>query len=285
MFFPVRCFSDLRFGRVMVDFGQFRLRPIFFFEFGQFNFGQFRLRPISTSAKFDFGQFRLRPILFGLSDHLKCQSNCPKSNWPKSSILNCRPHDCPAISWSMLKMENFVKLNALTLLWRALTGWRWEIFQIIILFDRRATRQSSSRVFISCSHWRVYLSIIFAVFHQIWSLSFLINDVWTKVCVIASFRASQWEVARSDIQTDAWIDKWTWTNYFDTRTCNLCNLKHRAKMSRLSFIMNIIQLNYTRKNLSYTRFAHFDTMYRRRSWINDVIRRVRSITKCGRNES
>ena len=111
MFFPVRCFSDLRFGRVMVDFGQFRLRPIFFFEFGQFNFGQFRLRPISTSAKFDFGQFRLRPILFGLSDHLKCQSNCPKSNWPKSSILNCRPHDCPAISWSMLKMENFGKIE------------------------------------------------------------------------------------------------------------------------------------------------------------------------------
>ena len=38
-----------------IDFGQFRLRPAFFFEFGQFDFGQFRLRPISTSANFDFG--------------------------------------------------------------------------------------------------------------------------------------------------------------------------------------------------------------------------------------
>ena len=45
-----------------IDFGQFRLRPALFFEFGQFDFGQFRLRPISTSANFDFGQFRLRPI-------------------------------------------------------------------------------------------------------------------------------------------------------------------------------------------------------------------------------
>ena len=35
-----------------IDFGQFRLRPAFFFEFGQFDFGQFRLRPISTSANF-----------------------------------------------------------------------------------------------------------------------------------------------------------------------------------------------------------------------------------------
>ena len=38
---------------VVVDFGQFRLRPIFFFEFGQFDFGQFRFRPISISANFD----------------------------------------------------------------------------------------------------------------------------------------------------------------------------------------------------------------------------------------
>ena len=30
----------------MLDFGQFRLRPAFFFDFGQFDFGQFRLRPI-----------------------------------------------------------------------------------------------------------------------------------------------------------------------------------------------------------------------------------------------
>ena len=41
------------------DFGQFRLRPAFFFFF---EFGLFGLRPISTSANFDFGQFRLRPI-------------------------------------------------------------------------------------------------------------------------------------------------------------------------------------------------------------------------------
>ena len=40
----------------VIDFGQFRLRPACFFEFGQFDFGQFRLRPISTSANFDFGQ-------------------------------------------------------------------------------------------------------------------------------------------------------------------------------------------------------------------------------------
>ena len=32
-----------------IDFGHFRLRPAFFFEFGQFDFGQFRLRPISTA--------------------------------------------------------------------------------------------------------------------------------------------------------------------------------------------------------------------------------------------
>ena len=42
---------------VVVDFGQFRLRPIFFFRVRPV-----RLRPISTSANFDFGQFRLRPI-------------------------------------------------------------------------------------------------------------------------------------------------------------------------------------------------------------------------------
>ena len=30
----------------VIDFGQFRLRPALFFEFGQFDFGQFRLRPI-----------------------------------------------------------------------------------------------------------------------------------------------------------------------------------------------------------------------------------------------
>ena len=53
---------DVGEGAVVVDFGQFRLRPIFFFEFGQFDFGQFRLRPISISANFDFGQIRLRPI-------------------------------------------------------------------------------------------------------------------------------------------------------------------------------------------------------------------------------
>ena len=33
-----------------IDFGQLRLRPALFFEFGQFAFGQFRLRPILTSA-------------------------------------------------------------------------------------------------------------------------------------------------------------------------------------------------------------------------------------------
>ncbi len=39
-------------GAGEIDFGQFRLRPALFFEFGQFDFGQFRLRPISTSANF-----------------------------------------------------------------------------------------------------------------------------------------------------------------------------------------------------------------------------------------
>ena len=43
------------FGRMMpqsaIDFGQFRLRPAFFFEFGHFDFGQFR--PIS-GPKFRF---------------------------------------------------------------------------------------------------------------------------------------------------------------------------------------------------------------------------------------
>ena len=57
-----RTCNDTASWPVVVDFGQFRLRPIFFFEFGQFDFGQFRLRPISISANFDFGQFRLRPI-------------------------------------------------------------------------------------------------------------------------------------------------------------------------------------------------------------------------------
>ena len=46
----------------VIDFGQFRLRPALFFDFGQLDFGQLRLRPITTSANYDFGQFRLRPI-------------------------------------------------------------------------------------------------------------------------------------------------------------------------------------------------------------------------------
>ena len=48
------------------------------------DFGQFRLRPISTSANFDFGQFRLQPISISASWP---KSNWPKSNWPKSSVL------------------------------------------------------------------------------------------------------------------------------------------------------------------------------------------------------
>ena len=43
------------------------------------DFGQFRLRPISTSAHFDFGQFRLQPILFGFSHHFKCQHKKEKT--------------------------------------------------------------------------------------------------------------------------------------------------------------------------------------------------------------
>ena len=38
-------------GESTIDFGQSRLRPTLFFEFG-----------LSTSANFDFGQCRLRPI-------------------------------------------------------------------------------------------------------------------------------------------------------------------------------------------------------------------------------
>ena len=65
-----------------IDFGQFRLRPAFFF----------RVRPISTSANFNFGQFRLRPIStsanFWMLNFRTTKGRAPKGGAPKGGGPN-----------------------------------------------------------------------------------------------------------------------------------------------------------------------------------------------------
>ena len=69
-YFILRNIEDLFFHVKTPNGKLFRLRPVFFSEFGQL---------ISTSADIDFGQYPLRPI--------STSASWPKSNWPKSSIL------------------------------------------------------------------------------------------------------------------------------------------------------------------------------------------------------
>ena len=80
------------------------------------DFGQFRFRPISTSANFDFGQFRLRPIStsanFDSANSISAswpKSNWPKSNWPKSSILlaSTTLTDFPSVSGHFTQCWDF----------------------------------------------------------------------------------------------------------------------------------------------------------------------------------
>ena len=52
---------------------------------------------------------------------------------------------------------------------------------------RSLNEQSSSRVFVSYSYWRVYLPVIFAIFYQIWSLSVFMTSMTCEQMIILSY--------------------------------------------------------------------------------------------------